>query len=136
MADTITGAIKDRFASGSPTLPVYRDRAPEAATLPYLVVQEAITVRPLPHGRDDVTIAEEVQVDLYQAQRDATEAVVEDYDLHEQVAARIAHAQLAATGTIFDVAILTYRRIPDRDANVIRWLFRLRVSRQLAATPT
>lgn len=70
MAATSSGAVKAFLEAQGLGVAVYRDVAPASAVLPYVTVQEGISLVPEDHGDHgaDAAVTELVQVDLWQAQ--------------------------------------------------------------------
>lgn len=97
MAASTTGVLKRAIETGGLGLSVYRDRAPEGAALPYIVVYEAISTAPVGVGSGaqagaPMTVSEESQCDLFQS-RDA-----EVFDLAARVVRRLTEATLERIG--------------------------------------
>jgi hypothetical protein len=98
---TTSGAVKAHLESTTPSLgiPFFRDRAPKKVTLPFGVIQEGISVVPVPMGDTgdqaaEKVVAEDVQVAIYEVWRDAEGRMIERYDLPDKVFRRLQGALL------------------------------------------
>jgi hypothetical protein len=152
MPATVSAAVKARLESQGLSLAVYRGGAPANASYPHVVVHEGIGTVELAEASGDlgdpateVTVREELQVDLYQLARtvSTTQGRVrnaEDYTLLDRIATGLRGARLGAIGVVSTGAVVsrigTRRRWPIKD-NVVRATLSIFVDRpvQRSAAP-
>lgn len=154
MSATTSGAVKAYLESlGVPGLSVYRDRAPQDATLPLANVQERIALT-LDQDGDlmdpdaDRGCLEQCQVAVFQAWRDADGRNAESYTLVPQIVRALHGSQLLTTGPnlpnarVWGVRVRGVTRIPQIDgpgstgdsadrANIVQDVITLDVRRDL-----
>lgn len=142
MAATTSTALKAYIEGLGLGISGYRDEVPEGAVLPYVRIHEAITVSQRSSGDfGDMNakkhVREEAQLDLFQQHRDLTTdpdntPVVEDYDLADQLVAKLHGAHLTVAPThVFGVRVLNASRFPEPDENVVRHLITVTLDRAL-----
>lgn len=136
MAATTAGAVKAYVETLGLGVSVYRDTAPKDATLPYVTVQERVSMTPDASGDNGAgaTAAEQIQVDVWQRWRNpSTNAVEESYTLADAVARGLHGASLPVVGdrhvygARFDFAV----RIVEHDTNVVHDALTVTVRREL-----
>lgn len=141
MSASTGGAIKAKLEAAGLGVPVYRDSAPPAAAMPYIVVHECITLSPdrAFNPRDDAAahVTEEVQVSVWQQRRDpTTSAVTESYTLPDAVCAALHGSRLPTLPTYGGHTRMTGRtRIFEDDGTVIHDPISIEVRRTLARRP-
>lgn len=115
MAATTAGALKTWIEAGGLGVAAYRERAPENATYPHVVVHEALSI--IPDADGDLgdtgathTVAETVQVSLWQ------QRASESYTLRDALIRRLDGARLTAAPTlVYAVTVNAAARVPDDD---------------------
>jgi hypothetical protein len=118
MAATTAGALKAWLEAGSLGISFFRDRAPKDQALPFGVIQEAISIVPIPMGDHsdqtaDRQVTEQAQVSIYEVWRDATGKPAERYDLPSLVYRRLEGALLVDGPHHGRVKVIGARRQPD-----------------------
>lgn len=129
MAATTAGAIKAKLEGLSLSVPVFRDKAPDGHTLPYITITEAISI--VPDGNyDDTTLIELAQVDVWQAWKDAAGAVIESYTLPGAVFAGLSGTSLPAAPThVYGVTVDSMVRRPPTELGVVQHALTVRIRR-------
>lgn len=137
MSASTSGAIKARLEGAGLGVSVYRDRAPEGATLPYLTVSEALFVTPErafnqwddPEGH----VSERVQVDVWQQAREHdSRAVTENYELPDAVMRALRAAGLPSAPThVSGVRVASRARLYEAKANLVHDALTVEVRRVL-----
>lgn len=94
MSATTAGAVKAWLEGGNFGIPFFRDRAPAEQALPFGVVQDGISVVPVPMGdtQDQAAervVEEQIQVAIYEEWRNAAGKMVEQYALPDNVEKRL-----------------------------------------------
>lgn len=139
MAASTAGALKALVEGAGLSLAAYRDLAPERATLPYVVVNEAIAIVPTassarfdragtaPTGR------ETAQVSLWQRWRNPeTGAMAESYTLPDALIELLDGAQLsAAPSHVWGVLVLSSRRIIEQEENLVQHAITVEIVRDI-----
>lgn len=140
MSATLSGALKALVESAGLGLPVYRDRPPAGAPLPYALVTEGIASAPEPTG--DFTdpareheVREQAQVEVVQAWKAGDGSRLERYGLAQAVA-RALHGrtpQPVLGGRCWPVSVVagpTRQPVgPGEDDNLIREVMTVQVLR-------
>lgn len=139
MASTTGGAIKQLTEAAGLGLSAYRDTAPAAAVLPYVVITDGISYEVIPGGdggRGD-TLIEDVQLDLYQAYLNpATQRVNESSILADSLRRYLHGAAPSTAGgdtpvRIFGIRIPFSTRGRRADDNTVRTRMSVQVRRAL-----
>ncbi len=131
MAATTSGALKAKIEGLGLSLAAYRDQAAEAATLPYVVVREAISMTPDPLEDGQLTTgAEQVQVDLFE------QLGSENYTLAPGIAAGLHGQRLASIGSspakvVYVCLVRNRTRVVDLQFSQVRHIFDVDVLREL-----
>ncbi len=131
MAQTTSAALKTKIESLGLSLAAYRDQASETATLPYVVIHEAISTTPDPLEDGQLTTgAEQVQVDLFE------QLGSETYALAPGIAAGLHGQRLASIGSspakvVYVCLIRNRTRVVDLQFNQVRHIFDVDVLREL-----
>lgn len=136
MAATSSAAIKAHLEAQGLGISVHRDTAPKDATYPYVTVQEAISVTPDLHGDNgaDPSVAEQVQVDVWQRWKDAASgSVTESYTLPDAVAEALSGAVLTSVGSrhVYGVTFDFSVRFLERETNTVHHAVTCTVRRDL-----
>lgn len=124
---TVGGAIAEAIKAANLALSaagqaVYRDIAPEAATLPYVVFIDPISDVPVLSGGGAVLYRNRTaQVSLYQAQ------VGENDALREGLLATLDGAELVASEEVLRCRVWTWHRIPADAFGVVQVDITLRI---------
>lgn len=141
MAASSSGAIKALLESAGLGISVYRDTAPPDQGLPYVTVQEGISLVPEPAFSvfDDAAhhVTEEVQVNVWQQWRNpSTRAVTESYTLPDAVTAVLVGGLLTALPTYGGHMLFGSRqRLVEEDANVVHDSITVEIKRTLTRRP-
>lgn len=140
-AATITGGLAPLIESAASELTgaVYRNRAPQGAPLPRLVVLEGIVTVVDRAAQGDVggggavPVRDTVQLDLWQRSHDPeTGALVEDATLAGRVMAALDGARWAmTTGVVYGIEIGSRIRVPDDDPLLVHDAITATVRRNL-----
>lgn len=147
MSLTIGGAIKQFLEGRGLGISVYRDVPPAKAALrnddgtlksPYCVVTEgiALPLDPLEDGAASTGV-EQIQMDLYQQWRDASDKDVESPTLADAITEALHGSQLLAGAQtsppkrVYGVFQKGRIRTVDRDARLVRHIYSLDVHRTI-----
>lgn len=141
MAATTSGAIKAHLESLGLGVSVYRDGPRPGQAVPYIVVTEGISTVPSvsaagDHGDPDadITVSEQVQVDIVQAARDSAGQNIERYDLPGLVYRALHGARLTAHPThVYGCRVLSMGRDTITD-NIARHVITAQLDRALLPT--
>lgn len=134
MPSTTTGALKVKIESLGLGIPAYRDAAPEGHALPYVRIIEAISTVPDPMEDHALgTGTELVQIDLFQAWRDASHAPLENYTLPGALLAGLEGAQIGNVGSkrVYTVLVRNMRRLLEEDNNIVHHVIDVDLKREL-----
>lgn len=140
VAATITGGLAPLIEAAVAELTgaVYRNRAPQGAPLPRLVVLEGIVTVPDRPAQGDVggggavPVRETVQLDLWQRSHDPqTGEMVEDPTMHARLMRTLDGARWAMTGTVYGIEIGARLRLPDDDPLLVHDAITATVRRNL-----
>lgn len=149
MAATLSGAAKAFIEGMGLSLSVYRDRAPKDEPLPFVVVQEGISIDTIQMGDYSDTdaervVAELIQVTLFQEWRKADGKAGESYTLAADLHRKLHGSQFGghAPKNVQGVTVQNHVRLPSVDgpgsttdaadgANVVQDVLTLRVRRNL-----
>jgi hypothetical protein len=142
MAASTAGALKAYLEAQGLGVSVYRDTAPETASLPYITVTESISVTPDAafNAFDDPQghVREVVQVDIWQQWRDPdTNALVESYSLPDAVTLALTGSRLSSAPTPTPgVTLQGVRRLlePPDEPSVVHHAITVELRRQLSRT--
>lgn len=135
MSATTAGAIKTLLEGASLGVMIFRDEAPQGEELPYIVVSEGISMVPEPavNQRNDNTVREMVQVDVWQRKRDRNGTVTESYTLPDKVAAALTGAGLpTAPKKAYGMTLENSVRTLDPDPGILHHAITALVRRQLS----
>ena len=136
---TLAGAIKSVIESLGLGVSAYRDMAPPKAVLPFCVITEGVAWNVVPMGDTDasseLTIREQVQVDIYQELRAADGTRTENPDLEDLVCFALQQTKLPTwVSIVYGVMILTRSTQTDQArTNLRRTIVTLQVDRLLDA---
>ncbi|MBK9181413.1 MAG: hypothetical protein IPM45_18025 [Acidimicrobiales bacterium] len=135
MATTTAGALKAAIDAALVGCPVYRDAAPEAAALPYVVVHEGISIVPALSGdhEADPVVSEQAQIDVWQRWRDpTTNAPAENVALPRAVARAVHAARLSAHPQhAWGSRLAGSVRFVERDTNLVHHALTVDITRDL-----
>lgn len=138
MAATTAGALKAFIEAGGLGLSAYRDEAADKATLPYVVIHEAIAI--VPDGSDGRfdkdsahSVREDVQVSLWQRWRATSTGVVgESYTLPDALINLLDGSHLpAAPKHVWGVKFVSSRRLPEKDPNLVQHAMTFKIIRNV-----
>lgn len=133
MAATTSGAIKAHLESQSLGISVYRDRAPDGTTFPYVTVSESVSVVPDlsgDFGASTPTVTELVSVDVWQAERNGVTG--ESYTLVPSVVRALHGANLTAAPTkVYGVRVVGDVRLPEPDNDLVHEAVTVEIHRVL-----
>lgn len=137
MSASTAGALKALLEGASLGVAIYRDRAPEAAALPFITISEAISVVPDrafnqfddPEGH----VVEEAQLDVWQTWRNSTTGtMVENYTLPDRVVKAAKGAALPTAPTaVAGLRVLGRVRRFEEDANLVHDIVTVELRRTL-----
>ena len=136
---TLAGAIKFVIESAGLGVSAFRDMAPPKASMPFCVITEGVAWNTVPMGdtdaSDELTIREQVQVDIYQALRAADGTRTENPDLEDLVCWHLAQSKLPTwVNPVYGVSSLTRStQTGQARSNVRRTIVTLQVDRLLDA---
>lgn len=121
MSATTAGAVKAHLEAAATGIAWYRDRVPADVSLPYGTIDESIDTIPQAHGdigdpAADNADMEIVQVNIWQAWRNADGSPGEDYLLPGKVVGALRGARLATAPTlVYGVIVRGMRRLLEVD---------------------
>ena len=136
---TLAGAIKTVLEQASLGLQVFRTLAPPKAKMPFCVVTEDVSWVALPDGdtdaSDEMTVQEQVQVDIYQQLRTAEGTRTEVIGLEDIVCFLLRNTRLPTwVNHVYGVQILARSAGPASvgEVNVRRTIVTLQIDRLFA----
>lgn len=135
MAASTAGAIKAKVEAAGLGLAAFRDEAPASQALPYVTIDESISLQPELgfNPLDDAAghVSEVVQVDLWQQWRDlATRAVTESYTLPGQLIRALHGVRLPASPKlVFECEVSHSIRMLERNDNLVHHAITVRIRR-------
>lgn len=138
MSATTAGALKTLIEAAGLSLAAYRDEAPDASTLPYVTIAEAISVVPTDsfNAFDDSQghVTEQAQVDLWQQWHNPSTGVLsESYTLPDALTKALSGAGLSAARTsVQGVRVLSVRRLTESDSDLVHHAITVEVKRTLS----
>lgn len=121
MSATTAGAVKAHLETAGTGIAWYRDQAPQDAPLPFGTIQEAVSITRMRMGDTmdqsaEKTVAEQVQVSIWQPFRNADGKPGEDYTLVGRVHRALDGCRLPTAPTRVDgVTVDGVVRIPQVD---------------------
>ena len=137
MALTTAGALKTLIESFELSVAAYRDRAPKEATLPYVTVDEALSIVPEAHG--DVAdasahhgVSEDVTVHLWEHWRDARGRSAEDVVLQRELRRKLNTAQpfeYADGVRVYGTRVVSSARLVEDEENIVHTALTVRLRR-------
>lgn len=139
MATTTANALKAFIESLGLGITAHRDRPPKGTDRPYVTIIEAIADVPddTSDGGSGVTTAETVQIDVWETWKADSGGIAESFTLAQTIARALHGSRLLTSGsgaldkTVYGVRVLSRRRIPDPDANVVHNAITATVHRNL-----
>jgi hypothetical protein len=130
-------AVKALLEAQSLGVPIYRDFAPDGHAKPYITITEEISLtveQSGDYGDSSVTQygTELVQVDIWQALRNANDTGSESYSLKPAVLKALNGARLTAAPThVYGCTVDSSVRLVERDTNTIHHAITVRLRRVL-----
>jgi hypothetical protein len=136
MSATTGGALKAALEMAGTGIPWFRDVAPDRQPVPYGTIQESLSLTTELSGDERDPAAplvggELVQVDLWQAWRDAAGRPVENYGLPGLVVRALRAADLPTPTRTYGLTGIAVARLLERDANVVHHAITATVRRRL-----
>lgn len=142
IAASNAGALKAYIEGLGLSLSAYRRRVPDGTARPYVRISERISV--VPEAADNAywdesesLVSEQVQVDLFQSEKNSDGSLAESYTLPDALARALHGAQLASSGggapptRVFGVRLVQGPlELPDEE-NVVRHVITLELHRHL-----
>lgn len=132
MSATTAGALKAYIESlGFPGLSAYRDRVPEKAGWPRVVIYEGIAIVPehLGDNGDSDAVTETVQIDLFERWK-SNGQMVESYDLASDLEKALYQADLPdAPKRVHGLSGVSRLRQLDHETNVVRNVITVEIRR-------
>lgn len=133
MPATTAGALKVVIESLGLGLAAYRDRPSENTKPPYIVIHEAIIITPrgLGDDGDDDAVIEQIQIDLWEAWRNANGSSAENPARARSVELGLKAAELVDLPYRVHgvVGVSRTRRAPDERENLVRNIYTVEVRR-------
>jgi hypothetical protein len=133
---TLSGSIKNELETAGLGVSVFRSVAPPKAHLPFCVVTEGIAWATWDQGDadalDELTVREQVQVDVYQGLRASDGTRTEETDLEDQICYLLSKTRLPTwVYHVFGVRVIARSHVvgEDTEDNVKRTIVTLQVDR-------